>query len=179
MSRLAGKVALISGAARGQGAAEARLFAREGASVVLGDVRTEQGEQVAREIAEDGGKAVFTSLDVRSEVDWTRAVELAEHEFGRLDILVNNAAILGRPGIVETSLELWNDVLAANQTGPFLGMRAAIPALRRAGGARSSTSPRRSRSSGTASPCRTPPPRVPSLRLRGRLRSSWRRRASA
>jgi 3alpha(or 20beta)-hydroxysteroid dehydrogenase/cyclopentanol dehydrogenase len=134
MPRLAGKVALISGAARGQGEAEARLFAREGAGVVLGDVRTEQGEQVAREIAADGGKAVFTSLDVRNEGDWTRAVELAEHEFGRLDILVNNAAILGRPGIMETTLELWNHVLAVNQTGPFLGMRAAIPALRRAGG---------------------------------------------
>ena len=65
---------------------------------------------------------------------WTRAVELAEREFGRLDILVNNAAILGRPGIMETSLELWNEVVAVNQTGPFLGMRAAILALRRAGG---------------------------------------------
>jgi cyclopentanol dehydrogenase len=134
MSRLAGRVALISGAARGQGEAEARLFAREGASVVLGDVRTEQGEQVAREIAADGGEAVFTPLDVTSEGDWTRAVELAEGTFGRLDILVNNAAILGRPGIMDTSLELWNHVIAVNQTGPFLGMRAAIPALRRAGG---------------------------------------------
>ena len=102
MPRLAGKVALISGAARGQGEAEARLFAREGASVVLGDVRAEQGEQVARAIAADGGKAVFTPLDVSNEGDWARAVELAERELGRLDILVNNAAILGRPGIMET-----------------------------------------------------------------------------
>ena len=147
--------------------------------MVLGDVRTEQGEQVARAIAAEGGKAVFTPLDVRDEGDWTRAVELAEREFGRLDILVNNAAILGRPGIMETSLELWNEVVAVNQTGPFLGMRAAIPALRRAGGGSIVNIPRRSRSSGTASPCRTPPPRVPSLRSRGRSRSSWRRRASA
>jgi cyclopentanol dehydrogenase len=134
MGRLAGKVALISGAARGQGAAEARLFAREGASVVLGDVRVEQGEQVAREIVEAGGKAVFTRLDVSREDDWTRAVELAEGTFGKLDVLVNNAAIIGLEGIMDTTLELWNRVIGVNQTGTFLGMRAAIPAMRRAGG---------------------------------------------
>ena len=134
MGRLDGKVALISGAARGQGEAEARLFAREGASVVLGDVRGELGEQVAREIAAAGGTAVFEPLDVRREGDWERAVALAEREFGGLDILVNNAGILGRPGILETSLELWHEVVAVNQTGPFLGMRAAIPAMRRRGG---------------------------------------------
>jgi cyclopentanol dehydrogenase len=131
--RLAGKVVLISGAARGQGASEARLFAREGACVVLGDVRPE-GDDVAREIAAGGGRAVFCGLDVTSEGDWAAAVERAEREFGRLDALVNNAGILGRAGIVETTLELWDRVIAVNQTGPFLGMRAAIPALRRAGG---------------------------------------------
>jgi len=133
MGRLDGKVALISGAARGQGAEEARLFAREGAGVVLGDVRPE-GEAVAREIAAGGGRALFRRLDVTSEEDWAGAVAAAEAAFGHLDILVNNAGILGRPGILETSLELWNRVVAVNQTGPFLGMRAAIPALRRAGG---------------------------------------------
>jgi NAD(P)-dependent dehydrogenase (short-subunit alcohol dehydrogenase family) len=132
--RLAGRVALISGAARGQGAAEALLFAREGAAVVLGDVLVEQGEQVAREIVAAGGRAVFLPLDVTREDDWSRAVALAEERFGRLDVLVNNAGILGRPGILDTTLELWQHVIAVNQTGPFLGMRAAIPAMRRAGG---------------------------------------------
>jgi cyclopentanol dehydrogenase len=132
--RLAGKVALISGAARGQGAAEARLFAREGAAVVLGDVLVELGEQVAREISGAGGRAVFVPLDVSREADWTAAVELAERSFGRLDVLVNNAGILGRPGILATTIEQWERVVAVNQTGPFLGMRAAIPAMRRAGG---------------------------------------------
>ena len=73
-------------------------------------------------------------LDVSSEPDWARAVELAESTFGKLDILVNNAAIIGLEGIMDTSIELWNRVLAVNQTGTFLGMRAAIPAMRRAGG---------------------------------------------
>jgi NAD(P)-dependent dehydrogenase (short-subunit alcohol dehydrogenase family) len=134
MGRLEGKVALISGAARGQGEAEARLFAREGASVVLGDVLVEQGEQVAMEIGEAGGSAVFARLDVSDEDDWTAAVELAERTFGRLDVLVNNAAIIGLQGIMDTTLERWNRVIAVNQTGTFLGMRAAIPAMRRAGG---------------------------------------------
>ena len=134
MARLEGKVALISGAARGQGEAEARLFAREGASVVLGDIRAELGEQVAGAIRAAGGAAVFTPLDVSSESDRARAVELAESTYGKLDILVNNAAIIGLEGIMDTSIELWNRVVAVNQTGTFLGMRAAIPALRRAGG---------------------------------------------
>jgi cyclopentanol dehydrogenase len=134
MGRLDSKVALISGAARGQGEAEARLFAREGASVVLGDVLVEQGEQVAKEIGEAGGRAVFARLDVSDEDDWTAAVELAERTFGRLDVLVNNAAIIGLQGIMDTTLERWNRVIAVNQTGTFLGMRAAIPAMRRAGG---------------------------------------------
>jgi cyclopentanol dehydrogenase len=134
MGRLAGKVALISGAARGQGEAEARLFAREGASVVLGDVLVEQGEQVAREVSEAGGNAIFVRLDVSKEGDWTQAVEVAERTYGKLDVLVNNAAIAAVEGIMETSIELWERVIAINQTGTFLGMRAAIPAMRRAGG---------------------------------------------
>jgi NAD(P)-dependent dehydrogenase (short-subunit alcohol dehydrogenase family) len=129
--RLGGKVVLISGAARGQGAAEARLFAREGAAVVLGDVRHELGEAVAREI---GDRARYLPLDVTQEQDWAAAVALAEREFGGLQILVNNAGILGRPGIMETTREVWDRVIAVDQTGPFLGMQAAIPALRRAGG---------------------------------------------
>jgi NAD(P)-dependent dehydrogenase (short-subunit alcohol dehydrogenase family) len=134
MGRLDGKVALISGAARGQGAAEARMFAAEGACVVLGDVLAELGEEVGAEIAASGGRACFCPLDVTSEDAWAAAVERAEREFGGLDVLVNNAAILGRAGITETTLEVWQRVIAVNQTGPFLGMRAAIPAMRRSGG---------------------------------------------
>jgi len=99
----------------------------------LGDIRPE-GAEVAGAITAAGGRAVFERLDVTSERDWERGVALARSEFGGLDILVNNAGILGRPGILETSLELWHEVVAVNQTGPFLGMRAAIPALRRRGG---------------------------------------------
>jgi NAD(P)-dependent dehydrogenase (short-subunit alcohol dehydrogenase family) len=132
--RLAGKVALISGAARGQGAAEARMFAREGAAVVLGDVRHEQGEAVAREIAAEGGRARYVPLDVTQEADWARAVATAEGDFGGLHVLVNNAGILGRPGIMETTREVWDRVIAVDQLGPFLGMQAAIPAMRHVGG---------------------------------------------
>ena len=135
MTRLAGKVALISGAARGMGAAEARLFAREGASVVLADILAGEGKAVADEIVAKGGQAVFTSLDVTREADWTQAVALAESRFGALHILVNNAGI-GAPEsrVEETTREAWDRVMEVNATGVFLGTKAAIPALRRAGG---------------------------------------------
>jgi NAD(P)-dependent dehydrogenase (short-subunit alcohol dehydrogenase family) len=132
--RLAGKVVLISGAARGQGAAEARLCAAQGASVVLGDVLDEQGEQVAREIRDAGGVARYLHLDISREADWERAVTLAVDEHGALHGLVNNAAILRTETLVETTPEIWAEVIAVNQTGPYLGMRSAVPALRRAGG---------------------------------------------
>jgi NAD(P)-dependent dehydrogenase (short-subunit alcohol dehydrogenase family) len=132
--RLDGKVALISGAARGMGAAEARLFAREGAHLVLGDVLQAEGLAVAAEVAAKGGHAVFTNLDVTREDDWTRAVALAESRFGGLHVLVNNAGI-GAAGLVEdTTAEAWDRVMAINAKGVFLGTKAAIPALRRAGG---------------------------------------------
>ncbi|HEV7642130.1 MAG TPA: glucose 1-dehydrogenase [Gaiellaceae bacterium] len=133
MGRLDGKVALITGAARGQGQAEARLFAREGAKVLLGDVVDDEGEQVAREIAEAGGTARYVHLDVSQRADWEAAVALAESEWGGLHVLVNNAGIANRSGITETDDELWDRVIAINQTGTFMGMRAAVPALRRAG----------------------------------------------
>jgi 3alpha(or 20beta)-hydroxysteroid dehydrogenase len=116
------------------GAAEAVLFAQEGAKVLLGDVRRVEGEAVAGWIVAGGGEALFVELDVTRESDWQRAVELAVSEFGRLDILVNNAGIWREPGVETTTLEVWNEVIAVNQTGTFLGMRAAIPALREAGG---------------------------------------------
>jgi cyclopentanol dehydrogenase len=134
VGRLDGKVALITGAARGQGQAEARLFAREGARVLLGDVVDDEGEQVAREIAESGGTARYVHLDVSQRADWEAAVALAESEWGGLHVLVNNAGIANRSGITDTDDELWDRVIAINQTGTFLGMRTAVPALRRAGG---------------------------------------------
>ena len=132
--RLDGKVALISGAARGMGECEARLFAREGAKVVLGDVLEEQGRQVAAEINQQGGAATFVRLDVTVESDWQRAVETAERTYGRLHVLVNNAGIVRMAPLDETSLEAWNEVINVNQTGVFLGMKQAVPAMRRAGG---------------------------------------------
>ena len=132
--RLAGKVALISGAARGQGAAHAQRFAEEGASIVLGDILDEQGEQTAKALSDRGLPALYQHLDVTQDADWKAAVATAEERFGRLDILVNNAGILGMPSILEETEEHWNQVLAVNQTGVFLGMRAAIPAMQRAGG---------------------------------------------
>lgn len=132
--RLDGRVALISGAARGMGECEARLFAREGAKVVLGDVLEEQGQQVAREILQDGGAATFVRLDVTAEDDWRRAVEVTEQTYGKLDVLVNNAGIVRMAPLDETNLEAWNAVINVNQTGVFLGMKYAVPAMRRAGG---------------------------------------------
>jgi len=132
--RLTGKVALVSGAARGQGEAEARLFVNEGAKVVLGDVLVEAGQKVAADIAKKGGQATFVKLDVTQEVDWQQVVETTVRTYGKLDILVNNAGIFRTEGVEATSLELWNQVIAVNQTGVWLGMKCAIPAMRKAGG---------------------------------------------
>jgi NAD(P)-dependent dehydrogenase (short-subunit alcohol dehydrogenase family) len=133
--RLDGKVALISGAARGLGAAEARLFTAEGACVVLGDILDEPALATAASICAAGGRAAFVHLDVTVEQDWQAAVEFAEREFGRLNVLINNAGVAQRPGGIEdTPLDEWERVLAVNLTGTYLGTRAAIPALRRAGG---------------------------------------------
>jgi len=130
--RLTGEVALISGAARGQGEAEARLFAREGAQVVLADIREELGQQVARDI---GAQATFVRLDVSQETDWQQAVDSAVKTAGKLTILVNNAGIVLQEdrGIEDTSLETWHRTLSVNLTGVFLGMKYAVPAMRRAG----------------------------------------------
>jgi cyclopentanol dehydrogenase len=132
--RLDGKVALISGAARGMGECEARLFVREGAKVVLTDVLEEAGSKVAEEVGRQGGSATFIRLDVTSEADWQSAVETTERVYGRLHILVNNAGIVRMAPLDETSLAAWNEVININQTGVFLGMKHVIPAMRRAGG---------------------------------------------
>src|ERR687892_1300900 len=134
MARLAGKVALISGGARGQGAVEARLFAREGAKVVFGDILDDDGKHVEEEIRMQGGKAIYVHLDVTQAQDWQRAVQTAESRYGRLDILVNNAGIAIRGTIEETSEADWDRIMAINLKGVFLGTKYAIPAMRRAGG---------------------------------------------
>ena len=132
--RLEGKVAIITGGARGQGATEARMFAREGARVVIGDIRDELGMQVEAEIRELGGEAVYLHLDVTSDDDWQRAIETAEQQFGKVDVLVNNAAIVLRKDIEETTADDWDNIMAINAKGVFLGTKAVIPAMRRAGG---------------------------------------------
>ncbi len=135
MGRLEGKVALISGGARGMGAAEARLFAGEGARVVIADILDDAGKRVEAEIAESGGKAVYARLDVTSEDGWRRAVQTAVDRFGRLDVLVNNAGIGGNWGkIDDTSVEQWDEMMDVNAKGVFLGTKVAIPEMRRAGG---------------------------------------------
>ena len=132
--RLDGKVALISGGARGQGATEGQLFVAEGAKVVLADILEPEGESVAAEIREGGGDSAFIRLDVTSEDDWRNAVEFTLETYGRLDILVNNAAIYMRTPIVDTELEEWNRIMDINSTGVFLGTKHAVPAMQRSGG---------------------------------------------
>ena len=134
MGRMDGKVALISGGARGQGAAEARLFAREGAKVVIGDLLDVEGMRVAAEIAELGGDAMYVHLDVTSEEDWQSAVAAAVSSYGKLDVLVNNAGIWRRGRVEDTTVEDWDAIQNVNSKGVFLGTKAAIPEMRQAGG---------------------------------------------
>ena len=134
MGRLEGKVALISGAARGQGEAEARLFANEGAKVVFGDILEMEGEKVEAEINETGGEAKYIHLDVTNESEWETAVKESVNSYGKLDILVNNAGISIGKNVEETTLEEWDLVQDVNSKGVFLGTKAAIPAMRESGG---------------------------------------------
>jgi NAD(P)-dependent dehydrogenase (short-subunit alcohol dehydrogenase family) len=132
--RVAGQVAIVTGAARGQGAAEARLLAQEGARVVLGDVLDEELAATAETLANAGHAVLATHLDVTSYDSWIAAVRAAEDAFGPVTALVNNAGIYELGGAETMSLEVWDRVVAINQTGPFLGMKATIPSMRRAGG---------------------------------------------
>jgi len=132
--RLEGKVALISGAARGMGAEEARIFAREGAKVVIGDISEDEGKAVEAQISETGGQALFVRLDVTQESDWTNAVDEAVSRFGKLDILVNNAGISSRAFTDDTGIDAWDKIMEVNSKGVFLGTRAAVPKMLEAGG---------------------------------------------
>jgi NAD(P)-dependent dehydrogenase (short-subunit alcohol dehydrogenase family) len=132
--RLQGKVALISGAANGMGEAEAKLFAQEGARVVVADLLEAQGRQVVADITAAGGEARFVRLDVTSEEDWQEVVGTTVAAFGHLHVLVNNAGISGSfdPDIMGTAA--WDRLMAVNAKGVFLGMKCAIPAMQKAGG---------------------------------------------
>ena len=132
--RLEGKVAIITGGARGQGATEARMFAQEGAKVVIGDILDDLGVQVEGQIREAGGEAAYLHLDVSNQEDWDHAIRTAEERFGKVDVLVNNAAIVLRKDIEETTGEDWDNIMNINAKGVFLGTKAVIPAMRRAGG---------------------------------------------
>ena len=132
--RLENKVAMISGGARGMGAVEARLFAQEGAKVIIGDMLEEEGRKVEAEINETGGECVFVPLDVTNEDDWQAAVNEAVSRFGRLDILVNNAGIYRAHDVLETTSAEWDQVMDINAKGVFLGTKYAIPEMRKAGG---------------------------------------------
>ena len=128
--RLEGKVVVVTGAARGMGAAEAALFAEEGAAVVIGDIEVGAGEEIATSISLKGGTASFIALDVRRERSWLRAVEETVDRFGRLDVLVNNAGTGSRSSFEDTTLEEWNRVNHVNLTGTFLGIRAVLPVMK-------------------------------------------------
>ena len=131
--RLAGKVGIITGAARGQGASEAWLFASEGAQLLISDVLEESLGELTEKMRAAGHEGDGMTLDVRLESDWQSAVDVAEERFGRVDFLVNNAGILDPAGVEEATSESWNRVIAVNQTGVWLGMKSVVPALRRAG----------------------------------------------
>jgi len=135
MHRLADKVALISGAARGMGASEARLFAKEGAEVVLGDILVDDATKVVEEIRMNGGEAISVRLDVTKETNWKDAIATTIRQFGKLNVLVNNAGISGvRARVENTTLHDWNRVMEVNATGVFLGTKMGIPAIRQSGG---------------------------------------------
>jgi len=132
MGRLDGKVALITGGARGMGKSHVRHFVAEGARVVSGDVRDEQGQYVAAKLGEQSCR--YLHLDVTSEDDWAVAVAATEETFGRLDVLVNNAGILTFAPIAEMTLNSFRRVLDVNAVGCWLGMKAVIEPMKRAGG---------------------------------------------
>jgi NAD(P)-dependent dehydrogenase (short-subunit alcohol dehydrogenase family) len=132
--RLEGKVALITGAARGIGAEISRLFTREGAKVVIADIKEQEGRQAESEINAAGGEAHFMLLDVTSEESWQQVVPSVVASLGKLDILVNNAGISLRMPLEEFPVETWDSIMAVNVKGVFLGMKHAIPPMRKGGG---------------------------------------------
>ena len=133
MNRLDGKVAFLSGAARGIGGEAAKLMASVGARVAIGDVLEERGRQTVKEIEAAGGQAMFVPLDGTQEASWSGAIEATVQKFGGLDILVNNAGIFVGKGVEDASMEEWHKLVAVNLTGVVLGTRIALPHLKTSG----------------------------------------------
>lgn len=131
---LAEKVVLVTGAAQGQGAAEARFLAESGAAVVLGDVQDEPGQKLANDLTALGLKATYVHLDVASQDDWQEAVSLSREKYGSLTGLINNAAISHRVNLMDIDMEAWQRILDINLTGAAIGIREVVPAMRVAGG---------------------------------------------
>lgn len=132
--RLEGKIAVVTGGARGIGAATVKRFVEEGAKVVIADLLEEEGEALAGQLREAGYEATFMGLDVSKEDQWHKVIEATEGLYGHLDILVNNAGIFPMQRLDETDLALWERVQTVNATGAFLGTREAVQAMRRNGG---------------------------------------------
>lgn len=132
MTDLTGKVALITGAARGQGEAEARLFAERGAKVVIADLLDENAAKLVAELGDD--RALAVHLDVSDPAQWAAALDAAKEEFGHVDVLVNNAGIFFQAPITETPLEHYRKLLEVNQIGAFLGMQTLTPHMAEIGG---------------------------------------------
>jgi NAD(P)-dependent dehydrogenase (short-subunit alcohol dehydrogenase family) len=133
MNRLDGKIALISGAARGIGAETARLMIEAGARVIVGDILDDRGRETVRQIGGGDSSAVFQHLDVTSEEDWSAAIGAAVTRWSGLDVLVNNAGMFLGKGIEDASLDEWHRLCAVNLTGVFLGTKLAVPSLRERG----------------------------------------------
>lgn len=132
--RLNGKVAFISGGARGLGAATATLFASEGAKLMVGDVLEAEGRDLVNQIERTGAEADFSVLDVTIESDWQRAVDSTLSRFGGIDIMVLNAGVSGHSTVVDTTEEQWDSLMDTNAKGVFLGMKTVIPKMQRRGG---------------------------------------------
>ncbi len=134
MGRVDGKVAMVTGSGNGQGKAEAKLLAKEGAKVAVADIRTADAEAVASEINSDGGEAIPITLDVTSPESWTAALDEVEAKLGKLNILVNNAGISSSSQAEPMSIEGWDNIVGVNARGTFLGCREAIPRMIENGG---------------------------------------------
>ena len=134
MGRLKGKIALITGAAKGQGEVEAKLFAKEGAQVILTDILDTEGSKVENEISELGGEALYKRLDVSSENEWDSISQFIQDKYGRLDILLNNAGASVRNSGMDISMEDWDLMMNVNAKGVFLGTKYCVPIMQKSGG---------------------------------------------
>jgi len=134
VGRLKGKVAFITGGSGGQGLVEAQLFAEEGARVILADIVDAPGKAMAARINKQGGRAIYVNMDVTKIAQWHKTINKIKRKFGALHILVNNAGVINRTGIMDIPMPEWHQVLDTNLTGPLLGMRAAAPLIRDSGG---------------------------------------------